>query len=158
MTPISLITNDIIFDSKASPVPYNYRISYKIALICSIIGKCCGKRGCSAIKLQMISAAANSPNAKAELLSLIDNSFIVETTLIRFEPAIIRAINLALAEQLIYRQSNGLYRLKDKGKLLVSSIYADKTILREEKMLFEELSNKLTEEIINRIADNWRLS
>ncbi len=52
----SYINNDIIFNSKAAAVPYNYRISYKIALITAIIGKCCGKKGCSAIKLQMINA------------------------------------------------------------------------------------------------------
>lgn len=40
----SYISNDIIFDSKAAAVPYNYRISYKIALISAIIGKCCEKK------------------------------------------------------------------------------------------------------------------
>ena len=44
------INNDIIFDAKAAAVPYNYRISYKIALICSIIGKCCGKKRLLGIK------------------------------------------------------------------------------------------------------------
>ena len=151
------INNDIIFDAKASAVPYNYRISYKIALICAIIGKCCGKKGCSALKLQMINAATTSKKAKDELFNLIDNPFITETTIIRFDPAISRAINLAMADEVIFRQSNELYRLKDKGKALLNAIYKDDETLTVEKQLLSELSNRLTEDIIDRIASHWRL-
>ena len=151
------INNDIIFDAKASAVPYNYRISYKIALICAIIGKCCGKIGCSALKLQMINAATTSKKAKDELFNLIDNPFITETTIIRFDPAISRAINLAMADEVIFRQSNGLYRLKYKGKALLNAIYKNDETLAVEKQLLSELSNRLTEDIIDRIASHWRL-
>lgn len=151
------INNDIIFDAKASAVPYNYRISYKIALICAIIGKCCGKKGCSALKLQMINAATTSKKARDELFNLIDNPFITETTIIRFDPAISRAINLAMADEVIFRQSNGLYRLKDKGKALLNVIFKDDETLAVEKQLLSELSNRLTEDIIDRIASHWRL-
>lgn len=157
MDKYNQIQNDIIFTERAAAVPYNYRISYKVSLICMIIGKCCGKSGCSAIKLQMINAATMSNKAKKELFEIISNPFIVETTLIRFDPAIIRAINLALIEGLIYRQSNRLYRLKDVGKGLVERIYKDDSIMTVEKTLFDELSSKLTEGIITRISDNWRL-
>lgn len=156
MNGIIEIKNDIIFDAKASAVPYNYRISYKVSLICLIIGKCCGKKGCSSIKLQMINAAASSGKMKNELFEIIDNPFLVETTLIRFDPAISRAINLAIAENLIFRQANALYRLTEKGKLLVSAIYEDNQLMQVEKALFSELSNSLTEEIIERISSNWR--
>lgn len=151
------VNNDIIFNSKASAVPYNYRISYKIALICAIIGKCCGKKGCSAIKLQMINVATTNAKAKQQLFEIIDNPFAFETKIIRFDPAISRAIDLALADEVIFRQSNGLYRLKDKGKLLLNKVYEDDSILVVEKNLLSELSNRLTEDIIDRIANNWRL-
>lgn len=150
------LNSDIVFDSKAAAVPYNYRISYKISLICAIIGKCCGKKGCSAVKLQMINAATISQKAKNELFNLINNPFVMETTIIRFDPAISRAINIALADSIIFRQSNGLYRLSDNGKRLVESIYSDDAIMEEEKQLLSSLPNKLTEDIIERIAANWR--
>lgn len=151
-----VISNDIIFDAKASPVPYNYRISYKVSLICLIIGKCCGKKGCSAIKLQMINSATCSQKAKTELFELIRHQFVGETTLIRFDPAISRAVDLAIVEGIVYRQANSLYRLTEKGKSLVESIYQDDSIMQEEKVLFSELANKLTEDLIERIAETWR--
>lgn len=153
----NFFNKDIIFDSKADAVPFNYRISYKVSLVCMIIGKCCGKKGCSAIKLQMINASINSSKHKKELLSLVEGGLISEVTLIRFDPAISRAINYALADDLIYQQGNGLFRLTDKGKKLIEEIYKDQGLMSVEKNLFEELSNKITEDIIAGIAQNWRI-
>lgn len=95
--------------------------------------------------------------AKDELFALLDNPFITETAIIRFDPAISRAINLAMADEVIFRQSNGLYRLTDKGRTLLNTIYKDTETLAVEKQLLSELSNKLTEDIIDCIASNWRL-
>ena len=149
------IKNDIIFNSKADAVPFNYRISYKVSLICLIIGKCCGKKGCSATKLQMINAAVSTSKSRKELLGFINDALITEVTLIRFDPAISRAINYALADNLIYHQANGLFRLVDKGKELVENIYKDIELMNVEKNFFRELSNRLTEDIIESIAQNW---
>lgn len=151
------IRNDIIFDSKADAVPFNYRISYKVSLICLIIGKCCGKKGCSAIKLQMISAGVSTSKSRKELLGLNEGKLFSDVTLIRFDPAISRAINYALADSLIYRQANGLLRLADKGKQLVKNIYRDAELMTVEKEFFHELSNGLTEDIIESIANTWRV-
>ena len=65
-----LLTNEIIFESKPDAVPYNYRISYKIAQICMIISKSCnGRAGCSLVKLHIIS---NALNAQEYMKSLQD--------------------------------------------------------------------------------------
>ena len=150
--------NDIIFEPKADAVPYHYRITYRVALICMIIGKCCGKKGCSAIKLQMICAATESQKIQNDLFKLIERDIVSETTLIRFDPAVTRAINFALYDNLIFRQSNGLYRLNEKGKKLVETIYCDNELMQQEKALFSRLKNKLHEELIDTISSNWRLS
>ena len=151
------IRNDIIFDSKADAVPFNYRISYKVSLICLIIGKCCGKKGCSATKLQMTNAAVSTSKSRKELFDLINGKLFSEVTLIRFDPAISRAINYALADSLICRQANGLFRLANKGKELVKNIYEDTELMTVEKDFFRELSNGLTEDIIESIAHTWRV-
>ncbi len=153
----SIIQNsDIIFEAKADAVPYHYRITYRVALICIIIGKCCGKKGCSAIKLQMICAATESQKIQTDLFKLIERELVSETTLIRFDPAVTRAINLALYDNLIFRQSNGLYRLSEKGKKLVEAIYCDNDLMQQEKTLFSKLKNRLHEELIDTISSIWR--
>lgn len=152
-----LIVNDIIFEEKVDAVPFNYRISYKVSLICLIIGKCCGRRGCSAIKLQMISSAITTSKKREELLASVQLSFLAESTLVRFDPAISRAINFALADLLIGRQGNGLFRLTSTGKNLVAAIYKDTELMAIEKQFFSGLSNKLTEEMIENFSWNWRV-
>jgi len=52
-----LLKNGIIFDAKPDVVPYNYRISYKVSIICLLIYKCCGRMGCSLIKMHIIASA-----------------------------------------------------------------------------------------------------
>lgn len=42
---INLIKEGIVFDAKPDAIPFNYRISYKVSLICMIIKVCCGRRG-----------------------------------------------------------------------------------------------------------------
>ena len=153
-----LINNDIIFDAKAVAVPFNYRISYKVSLICLIIGKCCGKKGCSAIKLQMINAAIQSAAGRKELLNVITKHCIDETALIRFDPAISRAINFALTDKLIYQQGNGLFRLAENGKRLLELIYKDLTLMTIEKAYFDEITSRLTEEMIEEISQSWRIT
>lgn len=153
-----IIENDIIFDAKVDAVPFNYRISYKVSLIILIIGKCCGRKGCSAIKLQMISSATTTSKKRIELLESVQLSYLVESTLVRFDPAISRAINFALADELIYRQGNGLFRLTTIGKKLLTSIYTDNKLMTVEKIFFSDLSNQLTEEMIENFSWNWRIN
>lgn len=153
-----VIENDIIFDAKVDAVPFNYRISYKVSLVILIIGKCCGRKGCSAIKLQMISSASATFKKRNELLESVQLSYLAESTLVRFDPAISRAINFALADELIYRQANGLFRLTTIGKKLLTFIYNDKELMVVEKNFFSDLSNQLTEEMIENFSGNWRIN
>ena len=148
---------DIIFSPKADAVPFNYRISYKLSLVCLVIGKCCGKKGCSATKLQFINASLNSSKGKQELMNLINGVNTSELTLISYDPAISRAINYSMADKLIFQQGNGLFRLTDKGKKLVEEIYKDESLMFVEKDFFNEISNKITEDMIEDIALKWRI-
>lgn len=147
------INNDIIFDPKADAVPFNYRISYKVSLICLIMNKCCGKKGCSAIKMQMVSFATVSTKGQEELLKALENDS--KSNIVRFDPAINRAINYALYDDIIYRQGNGLYRLTARGKAMSTKIYADKLLMRSEKEFLNILTTKLTEEYIDGLSKKW---
>lgn len=49
-----IIADEIVFEAKPDAVPYNYRISYKIAQLCLIM-EMCSRGGCSLLKLHMIS-------------------------------------------------------------------------------------------------------
>lgn len=107
----------ITFKNRPVAVPYNYRIIYKISQIILIIGTTCKRGGCSNIKLHIISNALSSNNMLKELVKLLDNKTEI-LPIVRFEPAVTRAVNFAIADGLIEIQnSNSKLKLTQKGKI-----------------------------------------
>ena len=149
------LTDTIEFDSKPDSVPYNYRISYKVAQVCLIISSCCsGRSGCSLLKIQIFS---NALNTKENMYSLKEylmekKSFI----LVRFDQSVNRAINYAIADDLLYPLKNGTLHLSNKGKLFVTKIKNDKSLLIDEKAYLEKYGKLLTNKKIESLISTWR--
>lgn len=146
----------IVFDAKPDAVPYNYRISYKVSQICLILDKSCwGKSGCSPVKLHMISFALSSKMIMERLIAFTQSES-APPPIVRFDPAVNRAVSFAIADRLIFQASNGKYLLTDKGKNLVSEIEKDSKILTVEKQELKALSTKLSDEKIKHLTEVWR--
>ncbi|NYB73422.1 hypothetical protein HZF24_04630 [Sedimentibacter hydroxybenzoicus DSM 7310] len=148
--------NGIVFNAKPDAVPYNYRVSYKVSQICLILAKSCwGRSGCLPVKLHMISFALCSKSTMDKLVNFALNEF-ADTPIIRFDPAVNRAVTFAIADNLIIHSKNGKYTLTDKGKKFVEEIDKDPTVLAAEKLDLSELSKKLTDEKIKQLSYIWR--
>lgn len=144
----------INFTNRPIQVPYNYRIVYKISQIVLIIGKICKNCGCSIPKLNIITTALASNNSMNEL----EKYFSIKkdiSSIVRFEPAVIRAINYGLAESLLKVQGNGKIKLSEKGKQLYSEIDSDVDVLVLEKQNLEQIKNKITDDDINEMIKEW---
>lgn len=157
MQHTDLIDNyGIIFDAKPDAVPYNYRISYKVSQICLILYKSCwGKSGCSPVKLHMIAFALSSRETMERLIDFTQSECALPP-IVRFDPAVNRAVSFAIADGLIIQSANGKYVLTDKGRRLVTEIEKDSEVLVVEKRDLTSLSKKLTEEKIKRLSEIWR--
>lgn len=152
-----LISDEIIFEAKPEAVPYNYRVSYKVGQLCLILSMCCGRGGCSIIKLHMISMALYTKEGMKNLREFCNNK-ISSFTIVRFDPSVNRALKYAMGDGLIFQQANGLFRLTEKGKAFANSIKKEKDIMISEKFFLGDLSNKLTEDKIKEIMTIWRYS
>lgn len=149
-----LSENGIVFDAKPDAVPYNYRISYKASQLCLILHKC-SRRGCSLIKLHMISFALGSKNGMDKLRSFAESDNIANPVVL-FDPAVNRAITFAIADGFIGQQKNGNYKLTDKGKDLVATIEQDEQLMVVEKQELSCLAKNLTEMKIDDLSETWR--
>ncbi len=150
-----LLSDTIVFDSKPIAVPYNYRVSYKIAQLLLIISLCCSRGGCSLIKLHMISMSFNS-DASMEQMERFSNGLLSEIPLVRFDPAVNRALLIAINEGLITQQQDGKVKLSPKGRLYVSKIMDEDDLMVREKKHLNAISSKITEKRIGEIMVNWR--
>lgn len=150
-----LLTDEIIFDSKPDAVPYNYRISYKVSQICLIISMGCNaKSGCSLVKLHIL---ANSLKTEEDIRNLLDylsnrKAYII----VRFDPAMNRAIKYAISDELIFQLKNGTFKLTEKGKNLVQKINKDEILLSREKEYLKKIGTRLTNEKIETLMSAWR--
>lgn len=149
-----LLTNEIVFESKPDAVPYNYRISYKMAQLCLIISNSCsGRAGCSLIKLHIISNALNASECMVALEDYVTDR--MAFMIVQFDPAVNRAIKYAIADGLVCQLKNGTFKLTNVGKEMVKKINKEE-IMMEEKAFLSKLGTKLTNEKIEQLMSLWR--
>jgi len=153
-----ILSDTILFEAKPDAVPYNYRISYKIAQLCLVIAYCCKRCGCSLLKLHMISIGMNTRQDRYELTEFANGRLSSNYTIVRFDPAVNRCIKYAIADGLIKQQLNGLFRLNKKGKKLVEKIKRIDDLMISEKSFLLDLSDKLDEDKIKSLMETWRYS
>lgn len=145
----------IKFKNRPVAVPYNYRIIYKICQVVLILGTVCKRGGCSNIKLHIVSNALTSHSMLKELEKLLDDK-IEMVPIVRFEPAVNRAVNFAIAEELVEIQSsNSKIKLTNRGKKLYDEIMKDNDMMILEKQELNVIKDKLKDSLIDRIVEKW---
>lgn len=149
-----MIDNDIKFTMGPVAIPFGYRLSYKISLLCLCLRLSCDPRkSCSLIKLQLIITTLLSQHNLSNLIKICkDRSYIL--TPIRFDPSINKAITFALKDEIIVKLSNGNYKLTQRGKLFVEKIL-DNNILSKETEELKRLGI-MDDDILNFIVNTWR--
>ena len=150
----SLQYSDIVFDAKPDAVPYNYRISYKVTQLCLIMHICGRGNICSLVKLHMISFALISRINMEKLVEFAEGASCAP--IVRFDPAVNRALTYAVAYRLIEQQPNAKYKLTDSGKRLVEQVKCVDDLMTVEINSLNTLAKKLTESKVDEIVDMWR--
>lgn len=146
---------EIRFVERPKAIPYNYRISYKIAQIVLIIGKTVIRGGCSFLKIQIISQALKSNENFKELLNFANEQSLF-SNIIKFDPAINKAIEYALVDNILTKQKDGKFKLTTLGKEIYKEIEEDENLMCREKKNIKEISGKINEDKIKEILDVWR--
>lgn len=154
MVDDSLIKGDIVFNAKPDAVPYNYRISYKVSQLCLIMRLCGWGDSCSLIKLQMISYALFSEETMVRLVDFADG--VGPAPIVRFDPAVNKALTYAIAYGFVSQQKTGNYKLTAKGHNLAEQIKIAGDLMITELSRLKELSKKLTEVKIKELTELWR--
>lgn len=144
----------IEFKKRPEPVPYNYRISYKVAQLCLILFMI-KRGGCSFLKLQMISVALSSEYDMIQMESFI-NGELPDYSIISVDPSVNNALLYARAEGLIvFQSSNDKFKLTEKGKKFAADIYNANEIMAKEKNNLKKIIGKITDESINDLFRKW---
>lgn len=155
MSESLFLQGDIVFDAKPDAVPYNYRVSYKVSQLCLIMRICGWQGSCSLIKLHMISFALCTRDSMDKLLKFADDE-LSSPPVVRFDPAVNRALTFAVAYGFVTQQKSGTYKLTDRGKNFSDQIKFVGDLMTSEITYLSELSKKLTESKIKEMTEIWR--
>ena len=124
---------ELKFVERPKAIPYNYRISYRVAQIVLIIGKTVTRGGCSFLKIQIISQALKSNENFKELLKFTKEQSLFGN-IIKFDPAINKAIEYALTDGILEKQKDGVLSFQElvsEGKELIKNNSLDSEELPE---------------------------
>jgi len=141
------------FEEQPDPVPAALRPERRVPLLLLLVAKCHGS-GASWKVLQLLNWTTRDPRNMELLLSLQEHSDIPDRPVVRFEPALDRALDLAVGLGLLEQKTSRAFRLTPDGKALVGEIEGAGTFEREREIL-DRYSGKMTTAEADRLLE-WR--
>ena len=153
-----LLIPKLSFVKRPIPLPAEYRPMYKIALIVMILKICCRAESSSLLKLHLFSWALASEKNMKEVHDFVVSNFKTDFSVWGIEPALNRALQLAIAENICDIAQGKSYKLTEKGNKFYDMIKADPELFIVEKaFLLYVGKNKITDSRISEMTKKWSL-
>lgn len=153
-----LLIKKLTFTKRPIPLPAEYRPMYKIALIVMILKFCCRSETSNLLKLHLFSWALASEKNMNELRNYISSNFNSDFSVWGIEPALNRALQLAVAENICDIVNGKNYKLTEKGNRFFKMIKADSDLFEIEKAFLSFVGkNQITDSRITSMTQNWNL-
>ena len=142
-----------LFEEQPDPVPAALRPERRVPLLLVLVAKCHGS-GAGWKVLQLLNWASRDPRNMELLLSLRKHIDIPDRPVVRFEPALDRAIDLAVGLGFLEQKTSRAFRLTTVGKALVGEVERAGTFEREREIL-ARYDGKMTAAEADRLLE-WR--
>jgi len=148
-----LHTNKISFKKKPIPIPAEYRPMYQIAIIVLILCDCCRGNTSSLLKLHLLSWSLFSRKNMDFLYDYLRSNCAGKKPVWNIDPALNRALILAIADGFCEITSNKKYKLTQKGEKLTNILNLDNELLSVEKDYLKKIGKqRLSEDLVIRLS------
>ena len=141
------------FERQPDPVPAALRPERRVPLVLLLVAKSHGA-GASWKGLQLLSWVVRDPEHAELLMALREGRDIPDRPVVRFEPALDRALDLATGLGLLEQKASRVFRLTDAGKRVVAELDDGDAFAREREVL-GMLAGKVTQKEVGRVLE-WR--
>jgi hypothetical protein len=146
------------FTKRPIPLPAEYRPMYKIALIVMVLKNCCRGEKATLLKLHLFSWALTSEKNMQELREYVSTNFQTEFSVWGIEPALNRALQLAIADNICEVIDGKSYKLTEKGLKFYEMINSDNDLFAVEKIFLKFIGKShITDSRINAMTKQWTL-
>ena len=141
-----------VFRRRPFSIPADLRPLWRISLVILILRKCCQRQRSHLRRLHVLNWACSSPENRDEFVALLDGQILPDSIIVRYEPWLDRAIELAEGEGLLSRHG-AVVELTPEGMEMASQIMADNRILAPEKEFLEVVGRKASEKAIKELIE-----
>jgi len=143
----------VIFRQRPISVPGDLRPAWRISVIVLMLRKCCLQGRSSLRRLHVLSWAVRDAQVANALVRAIGGETPPDTVLVRIEPALNRAVDFAIGEGLLRRQSSDRVELTADGKDFAQDILSNTLVLGYEKQFVERIRFTVTEDFVKRMFE-----
>lgn len=142
------------FSRRAVNIPGDYRNAWRISVLCLLLQR--GRADTLTLPhLHVLWWAVRSSRTRSIFLRWLEGSKGPDEFLVRFDPSLITAVDLAIGEGLVQREPTGNIKLTGAGKLLAGAVGHEASVLVSEKAFLDALPNRITQQQIRDLLE-WR--
>jgi hypothetical protein len=147
---IEELDTPFVFRSRPEAIPGDFRPLWRIGILLLILFIASRGSRSSSGRLHVLNWAIRTPDNRQTLINLIDGKTKPDTIVVRIEPSLNRAVNLAFGEGLVDRVSNRI-SLTLIGQKAAKILYNETNIFIEEKKFLEVIGKRLTEQLVQHL-------
>lgn len=129
-----LLDAPFTFTERPVPTPAELRPQWRTTLVCLIVDACWGKRA-SWHQLHVLNWATRSPVTRATYERLHQLQARPDDVVVRYDPSLDRAIDLALGERFLERKGGDIVALTARGKGVVARLSGEDALVEEKRFL-----------------------
>jgi hypothetical protein len=144
----SLLDRPFVFHQRPKPVPGVLRPAWRIPTILLLIKKCWGGKA-SLEQLHVLNWAVRDWRARRIFLLLLDDEINPDEAIVRFEPALNRALDLALGLKLVSWTEAKRLTLTERGEEVIAGIEAE-GVLEEEREFLAQIPRPVSQVMIEK--------
>mgnify|MGYP000060603048 CR=1 FL=1 len=139
------------FQRRPISLPGDLRPIWRIGLLTILMTQCCRQQRSSLTRLHVLSWTIRSKENYEDMLALIAGDLSPDSLIVRFDPAVNRAIDFAIGEGLMVRVDGSRIELTALGKEFAMEIFDDANLYAIEKSLAVSLKLRVSETLVDSI-------
>ena len=137
-----------VFTDRGTPIPADRRPLWRIGLVAFLLAECSRGQKSSLVRLHVLDWATRSLESRTQLLAFLEDHH--QTVIIRYDPSLLRAIRLGVAEGVFAIDGKNV-KLISNGVLFAKEIANDMDIFSQERGFLTRLGKRLTEGLVGQL-------
>lgn len=144
-----------VFRERASAIEPEYRNAWRVTAV--LLALAHGRGGSLTVAhVNVLWWAMKSEGSRKVFLAWSQGMKDPSTFIVRFDPIVSRALDLAVGQGLVEEERTGKFKLTSSGRDLVDLIDQDETVLVSEKRFFASLPKTLSQTWLRKLLE-WNI-